>query len=294
MSATKLADVSAQIKEFWSDLFVDELKESSLAVNLFSRDYAGEIKQGGNVVKVSQLVRPTGSTKTIGQTGYDVYDTEKLVMQQIQIKADKIFEAGLEVESIVDLQSQIGQQDSKIRTAMREAIEIQINNFVYSLFSCSNKAGTVTDFNASQISALRKYAGQKKWRKDGQWYLLADCSYHTDLLNSQTLVNADYSGGEAPMIAGQIVKRRFGFNIIEDNSDGLLSLINKCGGSAAEDMALAAHRDAIHLVLQGDVDFKLSDLHASKKRGYLLTAEIIGGGAQGHDHNDLHKAVYNA
>ena len=275
-------------------MMLEELKESSIVVNLFNRDYAGEIQKGGNTVKVTQIVRPKGSTKTIGESGYDVYNTEKLSTQQISITANKIFEAGFEFENIVDLQTQIGDQDSKIRNALREAIEIQINNFCYSLVSASSKLGGVSDFNASQISSLRKFAGQKKWRKDGQWYLLTDCSYYTDMLNAQTLVSQDYVGGETPVIGGQIVNKRFGYNIIEDNSDGLLSLIKKAGGAAAEDAAIAFHRDFVHLVLQGEIDFKLSDLHAMKKRGYLLTAELIGGGAQGHDHADLHKVVYNA
>jgi hypothetical protein len=176
---------------------------------------------------------------------------------------------------------------------LKEAIDKQINTYLYSLISGTNYAGTVTDFNASQISALRKYAGQKKWRKDGNWWILADSSYHSDLLSSQTLVSSDYAAGEQPVVAGQIVNKRYGFGILEDNSDGLLDLIGTLSGTDSEDVALAFHRDFMHLVLQTEVMFKLSDLHAMKKRGYLLTAEIVGGAAKGHDHDNLHKIVFN-
>ena len=293
MSLTRIADVEQQVKEYWSDLMREELLESNLMVNLINKDYQGAIQKGGDTVYVSQIKRPNGATKTIGESGYDVYSSEKLSTARIEIKADKIFEAGFEFDSIVELQSQIGDQDSKIRMALREAIEIQINNFVYGLLSASNKTGAVTDFNASQVSGLRKFAGQKKWRKDGQWYLIADPSYHTDLLNAQTLTSADYVG-DRPVIAGQIGAQRFGWNIFEDNSDGLLNVIKKAGGAASEDVALGFHRDFLHLVIQKEMEFKISDLHAMKRRGYLITAEMIGGGAKGHDHDDLHKVIYNA
>ena len=293
MSLTRLADVEAQIKKYWSDLFLEELKESSLIVNLLNKQFSGEIKKAGNEVQVSQIIRPTGATKTIGTGDYDVYSTEKFQKKEINIKADKIFECGYEFDSLVELQSQIGEQDSKIRSAMREAIDIQINNFIYSLISCTNKVGAVADYNATQIVNNRIFAGQKKWRKDGDWYNLVDPSYYGNLLSAQTLTSADYVGGEAPMIAGQIVNKRGGFGILEDNSDGLASLVKKAGGAGVDQVSLAFHRDFLHLVLQGEAEFKVSDLHAMKRRGYLITCEVIGGGAKGHDHDNLHRVVYN-
>ena len=272
---------------------LEELKESSIVVNLLNRDYQGEIKKGGNEVQVTQIIRPSGATKTIGQGDYDTYSSEKFQKKEINIKADKIFEAGYEFDSLVELQSQIGDQDSKIRNAMREAIDIQINNFCYGLMSCANKQASVTDYNATQIVNNRVFAGQKKWRKDGEWYNLVDPTYYGNLLSSQTLTSADYVGPEAPMIAGQFVNKRGNFGIMEDNSDGILSLIKTAGGSGADQVSLAFHRDFVHLVLQGEIDFKVSDLHAMKRRGYLITAEIIGGGAKGHDHDALHRVVYN-
>ena len=293
MSATKITDVQDQVKDYWSDLMLDELKQDSIVVNLLSKDYQGEILQGGDTVKVSQIVRPTGATKTIGSGDYDTYSTEKFKLSQIDIKADKIFEAGFEFDSLVELQSQLGSQDSKIRNALKEAIDIQINNYIFSQVSGTNNTGSVTDFNASQISALRKIAGQRKWAKDGEWYCLADSSYHSDMLNAQTLTSQDYIAGEMPVIGGQIANRRFGFNILEDNSDGLLDLIATVSGTDTEDCAIGFHRDFMHLVLAPTIEFKLSDLHASKKRGFLLTAEIIGGVKQGHDHDALHQVVFN-
>lgn len=43
MSLTRLADVEAQIKKYWSDLFLEELKESSLIVNLLNKQFSGKL-----------------------------------------------------------------------------------------------------------------------------------------------------------------------------------------------------------------------------------------------------------
>jgi len=283
MSVTTINDVQQQVQKYWSSLLLDELKEDSILVNLLNKDYENEIKKGGDEVYVTQIVRPTGATKTIGSGDYDTYSSEKLSTSRIAIKASKIFEAGFEFDSLVDLQSQIHMENSQIRNALKEAIDMQINKYLYGLVSCTANAGTVTDFNATQISALRKYAGQKRWKKDGNWFLLADSSYYMDLLNSQTLSSADYVCADQPVIAGQMMKERFGFKILEDNSDGIIDLIGTLAGTDSEDVAIAFHRDFMHLVLQPSVVFKMSDLHATKKRGYLLTTEIIGGAARGHE-----------
>lgn len=292
MGKTTVKDLEEQVQKYWSSLLLDELKEDSIIVNLLNKQYENAISKGGDEVYVTQIIRPQGATKTIGVGDYDTYSSEKLTTKRIGIKADKIFEAGFELDSLIDLQTQIQMESSPIRNALKEAIDIQINNYVYSQISCTNYQGSVTDFNATQVSAAKKYAGQKKWRKGPDWYLLADSSFHSDLINSQTLVSQDYVN-DMPIIGGQMMNKRMGFGIFEDNSDGLISLIAKLSGTDSEDVALAFHRDFMHLVLQTELSFKLSDLHANKQRGYLLTAEIIGGCKQGHDHNDLHKVFFN-
>lgn len=292
MGKTTVKDLEEQVQKYWSSLLLDELKEDSIIVNLLNKTYENEIKKGGDEVYVTQIVRPVGATKTIGVGDYDVYSSEKLTTTRIGVKADKIFEAGFELDSLIDLQTQIQMENSSIRNALKEAIDIQVNNYIYSLVSATNKLGAVADFNAAQLSSARKFAGQKKWRKGPDWFCLADCSYHSDLVNSQTLTSADYVQ-DMPVINGQIMNKRYNFGIFEDNSDGLLSLIATAGGSATEDVALVFHRDFMHLVLQQGIEFKLSDLHANKQRGFLLTAEIIGGAKPGHDHDALHKIIYN-
>ena len=291
MSVTNFSDVSAQVRSSWSDMFVDELQESDMLVNLLNRDYEGEIGPGGNEVKVTQWLDANGEIATIGVDD-DSFNPEKLSETQIAIKADKIFSASFEFTSMAKLQSQLEAADSPIRNALLNGVKKQMNTYLYQQFLCTNSANSVTDFNASQVSALRKYAGQKKWKKDGSWYLMADPSYHADLLNAATLTSAD-NVSDQPTVGGEIGTRRFGFNIFEDNSDGLLEVIQTLGGTDVEDVALAFHKDAMHFVMQSSAEFSIADLTSNKQRGFVIKVDVIGGAKAGHDHANLHKAVFN-
>jgi hypothetical protein len=291
MSVTNINDLTAQVREYWSDMFVQELQDDDLIINLVNRDYEGEIGPGGNKVKVTQWLDANGEISTIGADD-DSFNPEKLSETQIEINANKIFSASFQFTSMAQLQTQLEAADSPVRAALLNGVKKQMNKYIYDLFSGANNTSSVTDFNAAQVSALRVYAGQKKWKKDGDWYLMADPVYHGDLLNAQTLTSGDFQA-DRPLIGGQMGSRRFGFNIFEDNSDGLLEIIANAGGSGSADCALAFHRDAVHFAMQSQAEFAIADLTANKQRGYVIKVDVIGGGAQGHDHADLHKVIYN-
>lgn len=291
MSTTTIGDLEAQVKEYWSDIFVPELKESDLLVNLISRDYEGEIKEGGDQVKVTQWQDAKGEIHTVGVDD-GTFNPEKMKANQIFIKADKIFSASFEFTSIAQLQSQLTSADSAIRTALLNGVKKQMNNYLYSLVAPASAKGTVTDFNASEISSLRKFAGQKKWSKDGEWYILPDSSYYSDLLNAQTLTSSD-NVNDRPTVAGEIGTKRFGFNIFEDNSDGLLTVIDAVGGTDTEDVALAFHKQFLHLALQTEASFEVASLTGNKQRGFVIKVDIVGGAKAGHDFEDLHQVVFN-
>lgn len=289
---TLLADVTNQIQKFWAPMFMDQLKENTLLPGLVNKNYQGEIKKGGDTVRVSQINRPNGQLRTIG-TDADVFDTEKLSTSYVDIKADKRVVAAIEFEDLIEIQSQIGDQNSKIRQAMVEATEIVLNNYLYSLVSPSSSSpdhilNGVTDFNAAQLNTIRALAATAKWAKEGGWWLLSSPSYMSDLLNAQTLTSQDYAPGEAPVIGGQIANRRFGFNILEDNSSALLGL-----GTSGTDCALAFHPDFMHLVMQEQPRFLISPLHSQKKFGYVISVDFWAGAKLGIDGSKKHIKIYN-
>lgn len=282
MAVTDLASVAAQIQKYWSPMFMKELRESLLLGSLVNKDYDGEIKIQGDTVRVSQINAPNGQLLTVG-TNADSFDTEEVSTTYIDIKADKRAVAAFEIQDLAKLQSQLDAQDSELKTSLMFAINKQINDYLYTLAIPSTSApdhqiNGVTDFNASEVNVMRKLAAQAKWGKEKGWWLLVDPSYMSDLLNAATLTSSDYGANDAPIIGGQMALKRFGFNILEDNSEGILSLSPAAAGA---DVALAFHPDFMHMVMQTQPTFKLSDLHAQKKFGYVLSVDVVFGAKLG-------------
>lgn len=285
MAVTDLAAVTNQIQKVWSPLFTKELRESLLLGSLVNKDYEGEIKKLNDTVYVSQINAPTGQLKTVGVDA-DTFESESLSTTRISIEANKRAVASFEVQDLVEIQSQIGQQGSELRNSLMYAIEKQINDYLYTLVSPSTSApdhliSGVTDFNAAQLAAVRTLAAQAKWMKNKPWYLLADPVYYGDLLNATTLTSGDYGASDAPVISGQMAMQRFGFNIFEDNS-------------RSTDQCIAFHPDFMHLVMQTEAQFKISDLHSQKKFGYLLSVDLIFGAKLGIAGDKKHIKVYNS
>jgi hypothetical protein len=295
MTTTFVADVANQVQKFWSPIFQSKLKEETILPSLVSKQYEGSIQNYGDTVYVSAVDRPTAVRKTVGTGAYDSYSSQKLSTTRVSIAADTIIEAGYVIENLAMLQSQIGAQDSAIRQGLFEALEIELNNYLYSKVAPSTSApdhsiASVSDFNASQLGATRILASQAKWGQNNR-YLLADPQYFQDLLNATTMTSSDYSSTDAPVVGGKFVLQRFGFNIIEDNSAGMATGVSPLGTTT--DLALAFVPDWLLFVMQQGVTFKVSDLHAQSKRGFLLTAELLVGASLGIEGANKHIKIYN-
>jgi len=299
MGATSVGDVSNQVKKYWSPLFQDELLETNILANLVNRDYEGNLDKSGDSVFVSQINRPTATRKTVG-SGHEYFNTSKLSTSRITITADQVISAAYEFDDLVDLQSQIGEQDSKIRLGLVEACGIELNNYLYEKVSPSTSApdhlvDAVTDFNATQLNSVRKLASQAKWPKMGKgWYGLLDPQYYSDLLNAATLTSVD-NVDERPVVGGVFGTRRFGFNLFEDNSDGLIDAMQRLDGSstATEDAGLFFHPDFMALVMQKDITFEVAPLTSNKQFGYVIVCKMVVGAALTNDGDEKHIVVYN-
>lgn len=295
MSATLVGDVSNQVQTFWAPMFMDELKERTILPTLVNKAYQGQIKAQGDRVRVSQINRPTATRKSVG-SGHESFSTTQLSTSHVDIVADQVITAAYEFDDLVQLQSQIGAQDSKIRQGLLESVEIELNKYLYSLVAPSTSApdhsiASVTDFNASQLNAARKLAAQAKWSSDGGWYALLDPSYMSDFLNAQTLTSSDYVGDDRPVIGGVAANKRFGFWVTEDNSLGATNKPSPV--TASEDMALLFHPDFLHLVMQMEPNYEVSSLHSNKQFGYVISIRLIVGAKLGIDGDTKHILVYN-
>lgn len=297
MGATLVQELADQAQEFWAPMMVDEMKESAILPTLVSKEYSGEIKNGGDTVFISMVEAADGSIKTIG-VDHQNYSSEKLKTQRVSVVANKIIEASFELDSLIDLQTQLASPEgkSKIRAALNKGLELQLNKYLYSLVSPSLAApdhsiSGVADFNAAQLLACRALASQAKWSTEGGWWALLGPNFMNDIYNAATLTSGDYVN-DMPIIGGKKALNRFGFNIMEDNSDAMFQLSPTL--SATGDTALLFQPDFMYLCMQQAPTIKISDLHANKQRGYLLTVELICGAGLGLEGSKKHISVYNA
>lgn len=286
MAQTNLDDVAAQMKTKWSSLFVKELRSSKPLPELVSKDYRGEIVNEHSQVTVSMLQKARGQRRT----GADAnsFDSEKMVLQDTTVVSNQRFVASFEIAELATLQSQLSDpaMQSNIRDSLMEAIAIQWNDYLWSLVAPSNTGATRLVLNkaslaATDLQAYRVIAGQSKWRKDKPWYFLADPVYHGDLLGQTTMVSKDYVGDEAPTVAGEIVNKRYGFSIVEDNS-------------RVSKIALGFHPDFLISVIQKEAQFKISDLHSQKKFGYVISVDLFGGAKLNLQGDKQHLFVTNS
>lgn len=286
MPLNDVAVVTDQIQKKWAPIFMKELRESLLLGGLVNKDYEGAIGSQGDTVKVSQLNAAAGQLRTVG-TDADVFDSEQMSWEQVEVKADKRAVAAFEVAELAQLQSQLDSPEgqSELRKSLMFAVEKQVNNYLWSLVAPSSSspdhllASTAT-LDASVLGSVRTLAARAKWLRDGKWYGLLTPGYYQDVLNAQTMTSSDYIGGEQPVIGGQIVNKRFGFNLLEDNSR-----------THADDKAIFFHPDFVHMVMQKAPQFKVSDLHSQKKFGYLISVDLIFGAKLGIDGAVKHIAV---
>lgn len=285
MSVTTLAEVANQIQKYWSPLFTKQLRESLLLGGLVDKKYQGSIARQGDTVRVSQVNAPSGQLLTVGVDA-DSFATEAISTSYLDIKADKRAVAAVEFQDVVELQSQISQSNPEVMESLRYAMAKQINDYLYSLVSPSTSApdhsiSGVTDFNASQLAAVRTLAAQAKWPDMPGWYGLLDPQYYGDMLNATTMVSSDYGASDAPLIGGKVALKRYGFNLIEDNS-------------RSADQGLFFHPDFMHMVTQSEVQVKISDLHSQKKFGVVMSVDMVFGAKLGINGNVKHIKVFNS
>jgi hypothetical protein len=281
MAVTSIAEVTDQIQKKWAPMFMQELRESLLLGALVNKDYEGSIGTQGDTVRVSQLAAPSGQLRTVG-TDADTFDSEQMVWKKVDVVADKRAVASFEVSELAQIQSQLDSPEgqSEMRNALMFAVKNQVNDYLWTLTAPSTSAPdhlltSEASLTAAKLQAIRTLAAQAKWAREKGWYGLVDPVYYGNLLSEATLVSQDYVPGEAPVIGGQLANRRYGFNILEDNSR------NSARG-------LFFHPDYMLMVMQKQPQFKISDLHSNKQFAYLISVDLIFGAKLGPDGDKKH------
>ena len=273
MANTELLDVNAQVKMFWADVFMPELRESNPFIALVDKRYEGAIAKAGDTVRVSQIAKATGELKTIGTAGDNTFTPEKIVTQYVDIKADKRAIASYKMEDLVELQSQITSEKSEIRQSLLDAISTQINGHLYAQVApiAGHVLTGVSAFDNSVMKQARVLAGKAKWLKSPAWYCCLTSGYYGDLMDGMMQVSSDVVNDQ-PTIGGEIVSKRYGFSVLEDNSQGLEDV-----APLGDEAGVLFHPAFMHLVTQQAPRFKVSDLHSNEEFGYLISVDVVFG-----------------
>ena len=286
MAVTLLGDVQEQMQKFWSPKFTKQLRAKHLLAELVNKDYQGEIKNGGDTVYVSQINAPTGQNLTIDTAGgASTFTSEKVSTSRVAVVADKRAVASYDFEDLVSIQSLIDKDEPEVLWSLMFAMKNQMNDYLYSLVNPSTSApdhlrNSITDFNKSELLANRLLAAQAKWTKEKGWWALLDPSYYNDVLSDTTMTSGDYVDDKA-VVGGQVASKRFGFNILEDDSRSV-------------DTGLLFCPDFMIMVQQPQVQIKISDLHPLGQFGYKMSVDLIYGAKLGINGNVKHIKVLAA
>lgn len=261
-----VADNPDMIPEIWSPIIYEELRERLAWLNIFSREYEGEITDRGDQVTVNQIVAPKAQRLTDDKTKFA---TSKLQTNSFKIVADKTAIASFEITNRKKLQS-IDFQVQAI-DALTFSIMEDLEDFILSLlrdnldpqldFTISN-SGPTGEMIARDVTKLR--AGLSKIGKvpfgDGQTFLGVDPDGYGDLMGQEKVSSADFSGGVNSLISGE-VNRLAGFGAFEHNKQNSYE-------------TFGVHRSALQMVLQEAAQVKISDLHSNNKLGHLVSAHM--------------------
>lgn len=251
------------IPEIWSAKMYDELRNSIMFANLFSREYEGEIKALGDTVKVQQIVAPTGEILTDDK---QQFASSTMQINQLSIVANKRASAAFEFTDLAQLQSLSFQAEAQ--AALVYAIRLKMENDVIAglIPSASAPDHTIAPASASDLAAvdlgtLRTLMSTALVPLANRSLLLAP-SYYGDLLSKTQVTSMDFVNGNSAQSG--VISSFMGFQVMEHS---LLSA----------DVGYAVHPSAMQLVMQQEVRIKVSDLHSQNKYGFLLSADMVYG-----------------
>ncbi len=284
MTMTKLGDVADQVQKFWSPMFMKQMRETNVLINLVDKSYEGEIKKKGDTVRITQINKPTGELQVLG-TDSDTFESEALSKSYVDLVINRRAVAAYEFEDVTDILSLVDKENPEVMAALNAAVSEQINDHLQSLIVPSTSApdhsiASVTDFNKTQLLAVRNLAAVAKWPKDKGWYGLLDPVYYGDVLADATLGSSDYGADDTPVIGGHVARNRYGFNLIEDNS-------------MSTDVGYFFEPNFMHLAMPYSAQIKISDLHSNKQFGYLMSVHVLFGAKLGNDGASRCIKVYN-
>lgn len=265
MNVSGKVELDNLIPEIWAADFYDELRNQLMFGSIFSREYEGEIRQKGDTVKVNQIVAPEGEVLTDDK---QQFNSETMIVNQFSVVADSRAVASFEFTDLAQLQSQAFENDA--REALVYAVQKQIEQKIIAALIPSASAPdhdiapvSAGDLDASDVAGLRTLMSIQKVPKTNR-HLLCDPNYFGDLLQKTNFISSDFIPAGSPVSSAELNSPLYGFRVGEHD---LLPA----------DVAYAVHASALQMVMQQSMRLKISDLHAQKKFGFVMSADLVFG-----------------
>lgn len=284
MATTELANVVNQVQQFWGPQFSMEFREKFTLPQLIDRTPGGigRISQGDRI-RVSQVNKTVGQTRTSAECDFT---PELLQVQHVDIVCDKRAVSSLEFCDLVELKSQINMQRADVREAMRHGMLDQINTCVYQTVAPTVEQTGEATIDAAKLTELTQLADEAYWPEDQRW-LLVDPAYRKALLDDATLTSADFGATDRPVIGGQMVLQRYGWNIVMDNSAAMKTVLN--GGAAG--VAMAFTPTWASMVTAREDNIQISDRHSNYEFKLVMSIDTVFGVDLNNDGADKHIVV---
>lgn len=282
MADTELADVTSAIQTFWPSVFTKELREMFVLAGLIDKTPGGmsTIRQG-DTIRLNQVNKFTGQLQP---TTDCTFTPETLSLSTVDVVCDQRAVASVTLCDLVELKSLVNINNTDLRESMAWGMNDQINTHLYSFIAPTTDNTAVATFDAGELTTLTQQADEAFWPRERRW-LIVDPLYHKQLLDDTTLVDVDSSGNtDRPVIGGMISQRRFGWNIVVDNSGALAAAVN----ASAAGVALAFIPEFLHMVMGRDVQVKVSDRHSNNEFRIGMSVDTVFGAALGISGADKH------
>jgi hypothetical protein len=215
--------VSSFIPEVWAATLLSSLKKASVFAGptVVNRNYEGEIQQAGDTVRITSVSRPTIGTYTKNST---VITPENLTDAQRSLVIDQSKYFAFEIDDIDMRQAKDG--GALMDEAAQEAaygLRDLADTYVAGLYTGVQSANAISTTSVTSATLavtglvnLKVKLDNANVPQEGR-YVIVPPWYHGLLLQSDTFVRVDASGGSEALRNGQ-VGRAFGFDVLLSNN----------------------------------------------------------------------------
>ncbi len=212
------------IREVWSAQVLVSLKKAQryAQAGVVNRNYEGEIRNGGDTVRVRSISRPTISTYTKGGT----LTYEQLTDAQRALTVDQQKSFSFVVDDIDKAQNGGAMPEAADEAAygLRDLAD-QYVAALYTGAQTANQIGTVSvtsgDIAYTQLLALKTKLDEANVPDEGRWAIVPSW-YEGLLLNNDKFVRVDASGTDEGLRNGRI-GRAAGFTVLMSNNAPLVT-----------------------------------------------------------------------